>query len=145
MAPETFKQIVDNQQAALITGPGEPLAMGTTREGEQIAVLQGKREEDEVGQFVVVTAPNTDRGDSQFATEVIPVGSLAVHHPSVDMGVRSGWYIQLGDKRHIAFPSERAKAEGALVRIGSAAIHPVVDTPARPHHRRIHRRRAEAV
>lgn len=139
MTPEKFKEIVDNQQAALQVGPGELLVLGATDSGEQVAVLQGRREEDQLPQFIIVTAPNSNGRNKQFATEVIPVGSRDVYHPSFDNGSRGGWSIGLADKRRIVFPGERAKAEeGAQVRIGSAAIRPVVERPTRVRRRTRH-------
>lgn len=127
MAPETFVQIVENQQAALISGPGEPLAVGATEHGAQVAVLEGKGENDAMPNFVVITAPTTDLEDNRFATEVIWVGSRQVRHPSRSGSSRERTLITLADRRVVSLPGKReAQADHEhTARIGSLAIHPV--------------------
>lgn len=138
MAPELFAKIVNEQKATLLPEPGDStLHYGTTDEGMQVALLHGRRQDEQLPCLIAITAPNTDPNDSTYHAEAVPLGSTRVRHPSYDGQTgRSSWSVRLDSGEQIFLPSEQAVGDAALARIGSAVIRPTVSMPRRRRHRR---------
>jgi hypothetical protein len=127
MSPETFTQIVGYQQRNLLTGPGEPLVIGGTETGEQVAVLEGRSDDDELPHYVVVTATSCELEDNDFRIEKMWVGAKNVRHPTINPHTGNRTIITLPDGRVLGMPRnpEQAATEADLARLGGLAIRPV--------------------
>lgn len=127
MSPEIFVQIVDNQQKAFVTGPGEPLVIGGTDSGEQVAVLEGRREGDDLPHYMVITAPNCET-DSDLSIEEMWVGAKTVRHPTINPHTGNRTLITLADKRVLGMSrgtEQPQDNDSNLARLGGLAIRPV--------------------
>jgi hypothetical protein len=135
MLPKRFAKAAEQARDSLLNGNARQLVDGRTRDGRQVSVFRGlapgQTVRDSIGCFVIVTAEDSEphprsgvkrRNDTSTATvEVIPAGSVDVHHPSLGEFPGSKLQVAAGVGR-LTIPGEIDPDNLAM--LGSEPIYP---------------------